>query len=351
MSGRDEWVGGGVVRRSSRRVRGADADGGGGVVRRSSNGRGWAAGLVMIAALGWPARAAGYSSPGLYAGSPAAEGGGGGRYFTGSLRDGYACAVCHVGGAAPTVTLEGAPGGAYAPGAVYTFDLRIAAGAIERTALTGEVVDGDGAGMGRLTLSPKDLLTDEERCAGGGHGGSLFEGEDGRHVAALADCLARRLRVQWTAPEAGRGPAFIHFAGVAADGDGTPANDGMMAIALEVPELGTTEAGCRIAGEEGWWGATGLLALAPWWRRRGAVGLLARALWWRRGVAAIATLLLATLASGCSRVKPYERGRLAQPDMKLTADEDLTAGQLHATEYREGSVGGEGGGGGGCGCN
>lgn len=281
----------------------------------------------------WPAAAWGYSAPGLYAGPAAADGGGGGRYFTGSKNDGYACSVCHVGGEPPRVTFDGVPIGAYEPGAVYTFDLRVDPGGLTRVALTGEVVDGDGAGMGRLAIAPKDLLTDEERCAGGGHGGALFEAENGRHIAALRDCTATRLRVQWTAPEAGRGPAFVHVAAVAADGEGTPEDDGVVRIAREVAELGAEGGGCRAAG-----GSLNWAMLVPLlgWRR------------WRR---AAAVIVAAALTTGCARVKPYERGRLAQPDMALDGDEDLTAGQLHATEYREGSVGGEGGGGGGCGCN
>lgn len=289
---------------------------------------------LVIVTLGWPATARGYSSPGLYAGAPEREGGGGGRYFTGSRRDGFACDVCHVGGAGPTLTLDGLPVGAYAPGAVYTFDLRVDPGHPGRVALTSEIVDADGIGLGRLSLAPKDLLTDEERCAGGGHGGALFDTEDGRQIAALQDCTATRLRYQWTAPEAGGGAVFVHVAAVAADGEGTPADDGVTVLVREVAELGAEERGCRAAGHVGLAGLFPLMLLA--WRR------------WRRVVAVV---VLAAATTGCARVKPYERGRLAQPDMQLEGDEDLTAGQLHATEYREGSVGGEGGGGGGCGCN
>lgn len=73
----------------------------------------------------------------------------------------------------------------------------------------------------------------------------------------------------------------------------------------------------------------------------------------RRGLPPGAALLLvvAGLATGCVTVQPYERGRLAQPDMVLERPADLVAGQEHADEYREASVGGFGGAGGGCGCN
>lgn len=63
------------------------------------------------------------------------------------------------------------------------------------------------------------------------------------------------------------------------------------------------------------------------------------------------SILLVISLAGCVTVQPYERGRLAQPDMALDAGADLRAGQDHATDYREGSNGGFGGGGGGCGCN
>ena len=57
------------------------------------------------------------------------------------------------------------------------------------------------------------------------------------------------------------------------------------------------------------------------------------------------------LASGCTAVKPYQRGRLASPVMQ--ADTDPLGAKLdsHVWEYRESSIGGAGVGGGGCGCN
>lgn len=55
--------------------------------------------------------------------------------------------------------------------------------------------------------------------------------------------------------------------------------------------------------------------------------------------------------TGCATVAPYERERLARPDMEIGADKDVNAGSEHATAYREGSSGGFGASGGGCGCN
>lgn len=56
-------------------------------------------------------------------------------------------------------------------------------------------------------------------------------------------------------------------------------------------------------------------------------------------------------ASACAVVAPYERERLARSDMQLGRNEDVAAGEDHATNYREGSSGATGTSGGGCGCN
>jgi hypothetical protein len=62
-------------------------------------------------------------------------------------------------------------------------------------------------------------------------------------------------------------------------------------------------------------------------------------------------LAFAGAAQGCAAVAPYERERLARPDMELGRNPDATAGEEHATAYREGSTGAMGSSGGGCGCN
>jgi hypothetical protein len=61
-------------------------------------------------------------------------------------------------------------------------------------------------------------------------------------------------------------------------------------------------------------------------------------------------LVLASCAD-CATVAPYERERLARRDMELDRNPELSAGQQHATAYREGASGAEGASGGGCGCN
>ncbi len=63
----------------------------------------------------------------------------------------------------------------------------------------------------------------------------------------------------------------------------------------------------------------------------------------------LALVLVLSLLSGCTLVKPWQRGRLSHPAMDMApAQED--GFRSHANEVREGSIGGGGGLGGGCGC-
>ncbi len=54
--------------------------------------------------------------------------------------------------------------------------------------------------------------------------------------------------------------------------------------------------------------------------------------------------------SGCVAVRPWERGRLADPMMIFDENPIEKGIRDHALDYREGSVGGTGAQGGGCGC-
>jgi hypothetical protein len=62
-------------------------------------------------------------------------------------------------------------------------------------------------------------------------------------------------------------------------------------------------------------------------------------------------IALVALLNACATVPPYERETLARRDMQLARNPDASAGEHHATAYREGSSGAEGTTGGGCGCN
>ena len=83
---------------------------------------------------------------------------------------------------------------------------------------------------------------------------------------------------------------------------------------------------------------------APKPRPRSALTLPSRMSW-------LLCALAAFVLGACATVAPYERERLARPDMELGRNPDAKAGAEHATAYREGSSGALGASGGGCGCN
>jgi len=67
--------------------------------------------------------------------------------------------------------------------------------------------------------------------------------------------------------------------------------------------------------------------------------------------AALTAMLLSSCSQQLVRVKPYERGHLANPLMDAGRDPLLLAMTQHAYFSREAAFGGGGVGGGGCGCN
>ncbi|MEZ4384164.1 MAG: DUF4266 domain-containing protein [Nannocystaceae bacterium] len=277
--------------------------------------------------------AAAYSTPALYAADPMETGGGGGRAFTGAPADGLTCAVCHQGGEAPGFELLGGPGGPYELGATYAFELRWPG---ERVGLTVEASDLDGRPLGSLVAPPEPLLEAADRCTSGAAAYESVALADGRAPLAVGDCGASRLRLQWTAP---REPidGALTLSLVVADGDGLPDADRSATLEVQLEPPGAeTRCGVTTQAQRGpllW-----LLVVAAARRRRAAL-------------AGAAVVAVTAGLGGCARVQPYERGRLAQPDMQLEDDLDLRAGPDHALDYREGSAGGLGGDGGGCGCN
>lgn len=66
---------------------------------------------------------------------------------------------------------------------------------------------------------------------------------------------------------------------------------------------------------------------------------------------ALALTIAAFAATGCARVKPWEREYLASPIMQLDANKEEKAVREHFLGTREGSAGSFGVSGGGCGCN
>lgn len=65
----------------------------------------------------------------------------------------------------------------------------------------------------------------------------------------------------------------------------------------------------------------------------------------------LAVVLVVGAASGCARVKPYQREYLSERAMTPAAEAAEDAFRSHWQSSREGSEGGFGAAGGGCGCN
>ncbi|MBI5772649.1 MAG: DUF4266 domain-containing protein [Verrucomicrobia bacterium] len=65
----------------------------------------------------------------------------------------------------------------------------------------------------------------------------------------------------------------------------------------------------------------------------------------------LAGLAAVLLTTGCSNVKPWQRGTLAQYVMRADRDPLHEAMSEHVWFSREAAAGGRGVGGGGCGCN
>ncbi|MEM7155434.1 MAG: hypothetical protein AAF799_21470 [Myxococcota bacterium] len=187
---------------------------------------------------------AGFSTPALF-GEPATAGGGGGRYFTGSARDGFGCDVCHEGSLGTGVEVTGLPE-VWRPDATYTLELRWAA-ELGTASFVGEVVDDEGRGMGTMATPPPSEVLADERCASGTLAVRLQElPEDERAVFTMPACGATRARVQWTAPDFDEGSAWVHIGFVHGDDSSSPQGDRVQMISHELPSVATREAGCRV---------------------------------------------------------------------------------------------------------
>jgi hypothetical protein len=181
---------------------------------------------------GLPAAARAFSEPRSYYDS-AAEGGGGGRWFTGSPAEGYACSACHTGGPSQPLHIEGLPGDGYVPGASY--DLRIAwpefaarAQILAQTpgapgasmGLVAEFVTETGLGAGTIEIAAPAAAVPGELCSfpPDVRAAQLYLVKSGepvdeqetrceaseleeRCLLAVADCGAQELRFRWTAPD------------------------------------------------------------------------------------------------------------------------------------------------------
>lgn len=199
-------------------------------------------------------RALAFSDPLSYADS-VDVGGGAGRWFTGSVADGFGCDVCHEGGPPADLTIRGLPTDGYLPGAAYEVSVNWPYD-VENAALIAEIVDDHRHAAGSLTLPRPDAMKPAELCSaeqGGASPVELHPTEDGRTLLSLVDCGAKSTRFLWTAPLSAAGAVWFDLGFVASNEDTTPAGDGVTMVRQPLAgvrdELGTRTVaqGCTLA--------------------------------------------------------------------------------------------------------
>jgi hypothetical protein len=200
---------------------------------------------TLVALLGGAAPAAAFSDPERFT-APAEEGGGGGRFFTGSPADGLTCAVCHEGGTPAQVVLRGLPQSGYAVG--QPFEMEVAFPNLQGNhALALEVVDPAGSDIG-LELLPEDQILPTERCGGEPteRRASYLTEVGKRRILGVEACEARAVRFRFRGPPMDR--AFIVATVLASDNSATVAGDGVTEILEPLQRVGSkndaSSAGC-----------------------------------------------------------------------------------------------------------
>lgn len=188
--------------------------------------------VLVLALLSPPAHA--FSDPTLFA-APAAEGGGNGRYFTGSPVDGLACGVCHQGGTAPALSITGLPG-ELEPRRRYEVSL-VWDNAVASHALQLELVDAEGAHPDTELLA-LDALPSTSRCEGdeSGEPAVYLTSVGPRRIVGVQDCGASELSFAFTAPDS----SALYFAlgMVASDGSATASGDGVLELRTTLDQVG-----------------------------------------------------------------------------------------------------------------
>jgi hypothetical protein len=158
-------------------------------------------------------------------------GGGGGRWFTSSIAEGYGCQVCHEGGQpVAKVVVAGLPP-RYQPGATYDLTVSWPATEAHGTALV-ELTDQRGVGAG-ISSVPSENLSPAETCvpteqgipAGIVLGAPDLKIADQRQIIGAQDCGAHALHFRWTAPSEDVGPISLAGGVIAADGNKDSAGD------------------------------------------------------------------------------------------------------------------------------
>lgn len=235
----------------------------------------WLARLAAFVLLGTPGVTHAFSSPDVFEIS-AIQGGGGERYFTGSPLDGYGCSVCHSGGPAPQVLVDGLPlAEGFQPGLTYAIEVRWTNPETPQ-AYHIEIIDRTGRAPA-VELPPDDQVVPEARCdqdPTGSPAATLVEVNENRRVIAVRYCGSRLVQFLFTPGDVP--DLSFSMSGVVSDQSEDATGDGTVTITRVVNQSGnvavaTGETSCSAAPggrANALWGWA--LALAAAWlgRRR-----------------------------------------------------------------------------------
>lgn len=206
--------------------------------------------LVVIVLLFCASTAHAFSDPAMF-GMSAAEGGGGGRYFTGSRIDPYSCSVCHTGGKEPNVVIDGIPD---TPVAGQRYELVVHWDQPEVPLALQLELSTPSASHPTVEVLPDADLPPESRCDQSPTGLPAVYAIDAgvRRIVGVTDCNAERLDVSFIANGE---PIVLAIGAVRSDGSGTVDGDGTYERRYE---LGTTlvargGGGCDAGGGPARW--------------------------------------------------------------------------------------------------
>lgn len=221
--------------------------------------------LLALAVFAMPTAAQAFSDPALF-GDGVDKGGGGGRFFTGSRLDGYACSVCHRGGATPTIIVDGIPDEPVA-GTRYELVIHWPDPDVPH-ALQLELLTASGTSPS-VTIAPAAMLPAASRCDQAAAGmPALYTVDAGiRRIVGVEDCHAASVTVSFVATGE---PIELAIGAVRSDGNGDVEGDGTFELRTTIGErlVATGSGGCNGGrGDAGVLAGLGVLIAA---RRRRA---------------------------------------------------------------------------------
>ena len=165
------------------------------------------------------------------------KGGSGGRVYTGSPADGYACTVCHGPGKPVSYRLLGLPTGGYVPGQTYTVTVDWTE-ILEAVAFNAEFTDAAGNTIGTLAMPPMEMLLPDDLCETGDPAAKVGPTPDGRQVVLSPACKQQQGTFQWTAPAAGGGTAFFSGSLVVSNADAEITGDRAIVFSRTMAPVG-----------------------------------------------------------------------------------------------------------------